>query len=88
MRLTGYQVKQINDFMGGDYDCDVTIEELSERTHLDPDTGLPGETLSAGLYIWCSDYPEEGCLLLDEVDQDTIGDATDYPSADPALMCG
>jgi hypothetical protein len=74
MKLTGYQVKQINEFMGGDYDFDVTVEELSERTHMDVDTGIPGETLSAGLYIWCSDYPEEGALLLPEVDPDSVGD--------------
>lgn len=65
MELTGYQVKQINEFMGGDYDCDVTIAELPERTPIDPDTGALGEPLKAGIYIWCTDYPEEGSVLLE-----------------------
>lgn len=74
MRLTGYQVKQINDFMGGDYEGDVTIENLPERA------GSGGEAMPAGLHIWCSDYPEEGAVLLDPVDRDTIGDSGDYPA--------
>jgi hypothetical protein len=73
MELTGYQVKQINDFMGGDYDTSVTVEHLPERT-LDPGTGDEPTTMPAGLYIWCTDYPEEGAVLLDPVDPDTIGE--------------
>ncbi len=87
MQLIGYQVKQINEFMGGDYDCEVTIEQLPERT-LDPGTGDEPTTLQAGLYIWCTDYPEEGAVLLEPVDQDTIGDATDYPNAVAAAFGG
>lgn len=84
MELTGYQVKQINEFMGGDYDCDVTIAELPERTPIDPDTGALGEPLKAGVYIWCTDYPEEGSVLLEPVDQDTVGAAGDYPGLEQA----
>lgn len=63
MQLTGYQVKKLNDFMGGDYDAGVTIEELPERT-LDPGTGDEPTVLPAGLWVWCTDYPEEGGVLL------------------------
>ena len=75
MNLTGHQVKQLNDFMGGDYDVDVTIEHLEQRQAAD------GEFLEAGLYVWCTEYPEEGALLLSPVDPDTVGDASDYPES-------
>jgi hypothetical protein len=63
MQLTGYQVQQLNEFLGGDYDCEVTIEELPERT-------LGEEVLPAGLWVWCSEYPEEGGVLLDRDPED------------------
>lgn len=80
MNLTGHQVRQINDFMGGDYDTPVTIEQLAERV-VDGAPGEPATVLPAGLYIWCTEYPEEGAVLLLEVDPDTVGDASDYPGA-------
>lgn len=79
MQLTGHQIKQVIDFMGGDFETDVTIEHLPERRVDSPD----GEVvLEAGLYIWCTDYPDEGAVLLQEVDPDTVGDPSDYPAQD------
>lgn len=65
MNLTGHQVRQLVEFMGGDYGMDVTIEYLPERT-LDGGTGTGPEILPAGLYAWMTDDPEEGVYLLDE----------------------
>lgn len=64
MNLTGYQVKQLADFMGGDFDTNVTIEDLPART-LDAGTGAEPTVLPAGVWVWCTDYPEEGGVLLD-----------------------
>jgi hypothetical protein len=63
MHLTGYQVKALHAFMGGEFDTDVTIEQCEERVSSD------GEPMPAGLYVWCTDYPEEGCILLFETEE-------------------
>lgn len=59
MQLTGAQVKALNEFMGGDYDTDVTIEHCADRRDV-----VTGEPMPAGLYAWCTEYPDEGCVLL------------------------
>lgn len=61
MELTGYQVKKLHEFMGGDFDCNVTLGRFVQER-----VGKDGETMPAGLYVWCTDYPEEGSVLLRE----------------------
>lgn len=70
MNLTGHQVKQINEFMGGDYEVEVTIRKLEARV-VNTEEG-PIE-LPEGLYIWCTEYPEEGAVLLEEQPSDAPG---------------
>lgn len=85
MELTGYQVKKLHEFMGGDFDTNVTVERLPERT-LEPGTGDEPTTLPAGLYVWCTEYPEEGAVLLheDESHEDEVPDDEpgEYPSGE------
>ena len=68
MKLTGHQVRQLNDMMGDDYESDVTIEELPD---LAVDEGGVIAIRPAGLYAWLTEYPEEGCTLLDEEPEGT-----------------
>lgn len=43
------------DFLGGDEDSEVTLKHLAaEQT----------EDKKAGIYVWCSEYPEEGSALV------------------------
>lgn len=58
--LTGNQVKEMYEFMGGDFTASVTVKHLEEHLvypALD-------EMAPAGLYVYCSDYPEEGSMYL------------------------
>lgn len=58
--LNGFQARMILKFIDGDDDCSLEVADLPERT------ASNGEHMAAGLYVWLSDYPEEGCLLLTE----------------------
>lgn len=58
--MNGFQARMVLKFIDGDDDCSLEVAELPERT------ASNGEHMAAGLYVWLSDYPEEGCLLLTE----------------------
>ena len=82
MRLTGHQVRALNDFIGGDHSTDVTIDELPER-RLDGAAAGGGDgptTLPAGLWVWCTEHPEEGGVHLPVVPP------SGYPSMKPPGM--
>jgi len=49
------EAKAIVDFFGGDEEGTVTVIRGDENYHSGP-----------GLYALCTDYPEEGCVLLSE----------------------
>lgn len=58
--MNGFQARMVLKFIDGDDECSLEVADLPERT------ASNGEHMAAGLYVWLSDYPEEGCLLLTE----------------------
>lgn len=67
LTLNATQLKQALDCAAPDWDTDpdqreteVTLQWMPERTSVE------GEPMAAGLYLWWTDYPEEGVVLLDE----------------------
>ena len=58
LRLTGNQVHELNEFMGGDYGCEIVLGTLPARKSTE------GEDMPAGVYVWIGEHPEEGCVLL------------------------
>ena len=61
IELTGNQVRELNEFMGGDYEVGpVMIQRMDSRV------GPDGETIPAGVYAWFTEYPEECTLLREE----------------------
>ena len=58
LRLTGNQVLELNEFMGGDYGCEIVLGTLPARKSTE------GEDMPAGVYVWIGEHPEEGCVLL------------------------
>lgn len=58
--LNGFQARMVLKFIDGDDECSIEVAELPDRT------ADNGDRLEAGLYVWLTEYPEEGCLLLTE----------------------
>ena len=52
--LNAHQLRQALDFLGGDEESEVTIKRLT--------TAQAEE--GGGVYVWCSEYPEEGSMKL------------------------
>lgn len=52
IELTGHQIKEMYEFLGGDFDTRVSI-------------GMLGE-LAPTLHMWITDYHEEGSVELPE----------------------
>ena len=63
MILTAHQIKLAYEAMGGDPDpgTEFTIEFLSEKS-LNTEDGT--EPAPAGVYLWLTEYPEEGAVHL------------------------
>lgn len=75
--LTGTQLKEALEFIAPDgteeqMESEVTIADLpADKAPLDDDnTRMPG-----GLYMWITDYPEEGCVPLFDVPSKAKGQA-------------
>ena len=51
-------------------ETEICIEELPEGTFIN------GEPRAAGLYCWLSEYPEEGCIPLFDVESADMGKTT------------
>lgn len=58
--VNGFQARMLLKFIDGDDECQVELADLPARKSNE------GEDMEAGLYIWLTEYPEEGCLLLTE----------------------
>ncbi|OES58713.1 hypothetical protein [Pseudomonas aeruginosa] len=59
--INGYQLRAALEFIAPDGTAkQLESEALIEWRQQDADF------LEAGLYAWCAEYPEEGCVLLDE----------------------
>ncbi len=68
LTINAYQLRQAAEFAAPDYEkeedqreTELTFERLPAGTFTD------GDDRPAGLYCWYTDYPGEGCMLLDEV---------------------
>jgi hypothetical protein len=61
LSLNGHQLLAVVQFCGGDFDTDLSIGYFPERPN--PEGQIP---LPAGLYVWCTEYPDEGCWYLNE----------------------
>ena len=58
MRLTGEHIRKLYEFLGGDFDAEVTVQYL-----LYPKNDA-GDALDPGLYVWHTEYPEEGMVQI------------------------
>ncbi|HCF0587251.1 TPA: hypothetical protein NH794_000839 [Pseudomonas aeruginosa] len=59
--INGYQLRAALDFIAPD----GTAEQLESEACIEW-RQQDADFLEAGLYAWCAEYPEEGCVLLDE----------------------
>ncbi|WP_185867457.1 hypothetical protein [Pseudomonas aeruginosa] len=57
--ITGYQLRDALEFLAPDSTPDQLESELRIEWRQQD-----AEFLEAGLYAWCAEYPEEGCILL------------------------
>jgi hypothetical protein len=65
--LNGYQVKLLLEFVDSEDETEITVAYVD---HERPDANsAEGEIMPAGLYVWCTDYPDEGSLYLPETPQ-------------------
>lgn len=63
--LNGYQLKEALEFLAPDGDADQL--ESSLRIEWGPKRiSTDGDEMEAGMYAWLDEYPEEGCIQLDE----------------------
>lgn len=59
--INGYQLRDALEFIAPD----GTAEQLESEARIEW-RQQDADFLEAGLYAWCAEYPEEGCVLLDE----------------------
>ncbi len=67
IRLNGYQIKRLMDFVDGEDETEVCISYCADERE---DLSSPGEMMPPGYYVWCADYPEEGSMWLPETPED------------------
>ncbi|MFU4023280.1 hypothetical protein ACM7D9_29945 [Pseudomonas aeruginosa] len=72
--INGYQLRDALEFIAPD----GTAEQLESEARIEW-RQQDADFLEAGLYAWCAEYPEEGCVLLDEEP------TTSQPSPAPTL---
>ncbi|HHX0959336.1 TPA: hypothetical protein ACU6GP_005147 [Pseudomonas aeruginosa] len=59
--INGYQLRAALEFIAPD----GTAKQLESEARIEW-RQQDADFLEAGLYAWCAEYPEEGCVLLDE----------------------
>lgn len=59
--INGYQLRDALEFIAPD----GTAEQLESEARIEW-RQQDADFLEAGLYAWCAEYPEEGCVLLDD----------------------
>ncbi|MFU2692081.1 hypothetical protein ACM7PK_02650 [Pseudomonas aeruginosa] len=59
--INGYQLRDALEFIAPD----GTAKQLESEARIEW-RQQDADFLEAGLYAWCAEYPEEGCVLLDE----------------------
>jgi hypothetical protein len=65
--LNGKQLKDLLDYAWPDKDdADQADSELTLIAHDTPFKSTEGDEMPAGLYCYCTEYPEEGIILIDE----------------------
>jgi hypothetical protein len=63
--LNARQLRSALDFIAPDFDADEDQRDAEISMQMMPDRmPLEDEPMPAGLYAWCTDYPEEGCIPL------------------------
>jgi hypothetical protein len=63
--LNARQLRSALDFIAPDFDNDEDQRDVEISMQIMPyRMSLEDEPMPAGLYAWCTDYPEEGCILL------------------------
>lgn len=72
--INGYQLRAALEFIAPD----GTAKQLESEARIEW-RQQDSDFLEAGLYAWCAEYPEEGCVLLDEEP------TTSQPSPAPEL---
>jgi hypothetical protein len=65
LTLTGLQIQHMWDYCDGDLETELSIARYEEGKDQETD-----ETMSAGLYAWFTEYPDEGRLYLPETAED------------------
>ncbi|VXA55453.1 conserved hypothetical protein [Acinetobacter proteolyticus] len=65
--LSGHQLKSLLEFANPDGDNDLDQLE-TELTIAFVEDGHSGK----GYYFWMTEYPEEGCMFLDDLDQKSV----------------
>ncbi|ENW92776.1 hypothetical protein F904_02719 [Acinetobacter dispersus] len=75
--LSGHQLKSLLEFANPDGDNDLDQLE-TELTISFLEDGHSGK----GYYVWMTEYPEEGCMFLDDLDQKSLNkyDWSNVPS--------
>jgi hypothetical protein len=67
--MNGKQLKDLLDYAWPDKDdADQADSELTLIAHDTPFKSTEGDDMPAGLYCYCTEYPEEGIILIDEKD--------------------
>lgn len=64
LALNEHQVSILLEFLGGD------LSPISIGYFPKTECPITGDPSPAGLYVWCSEYPEEGRVHLPEADPD------------------
>jgi hypothetical protein len=59
IKLDGSQIAQIQDFIDGELEAEISIKWFPES---EPDKD--GNDMPAGYYAWFHEYPEDGAIYL------------------------
>lgn len=80
--LTALNLRNALDFVAPDFEADEDQREAEVTIAWGPDrTSTEGEPLAAGYYCWLTDYPEEGCIPLDQGEWHPPGTTTEEREA-------